>query len=506
LGNNWTQFGLDIDGEATTDGSGLSVAMSADGTTVAIGAPLNDGNGKPNSGHVRVYSINSTSGNWTQVGLDIDGEAANDQSGTSVAMSADGKTIVVGAPFNDGNNKTDSGHVRVYSINSTSGDWMQVGLDIDGEAANDQSGGSVAISADGKTIIIAAKFNDGNGNNAGHVRVYSINATSVNWTQVGLDVDGEAANDQSGWSVAMSADGKTIVIGAIFNGGKTPNSRSGHARVYSINSTSGNWTQVGLDIDGEAIDDRSGNAVAISADGKTIAVGATLNDGKGSNSGHVRVYSINSTSGYWSQVGLDIDGQAVNDQCGYSVAMSPDSKTIVIGARLNDENGLDAGNVRVYSINSTGVDWTQIGLDIDGEATNDFSGSSVAMSADGKTVAIGAPFNDGNNKTDSGHARVYKYLPITIAPTKSPTKAPTKSPTKAPTKAPSKSPTKSPTKSVPVKVPVPITIPITSPFSTPTTRQPTNQPTTRKRCGIFGFSIICPFTFCGVLGRRLRLC
>jgi hypothetical protein len=134
-GNIWNLLGQDIDGEAAFDFSGTSVSLSADGTIVAIGAPSNDGNGNV-SGHVRVYKWNGTI--WTQLGQDINGEAANDYSGTSVSLSADGTIVAIGAYGNSSN----SGHVRVYKWNGTI--WTQLGQDIDGEAANDFSGRSVS--------------------------------------------------------------------------------------------------------------------------------------------------------------------------------------------------------------------------------------------------------------------------------------------------------------------------------------------------------------------------
>ena len=85
--------------------------MSSDGTKVAIGAKSNDGNGS-NSGHVRVYQYSG--GSWSQLGSDIDGEAAGDQSGGSVSLSSDGTKLAIGAKNNDGANGTTSGHVRVY--------------------------------------------------------------------------------------------------------------------------------------------------------------------------------------------------------------------------------------------------------------------------------------------------------------------------------------------------------------------------------------------------------
>ena len=60
--------------------------------------------------------------------------------------------------------------------------------------------------------------------------------------------------------------------------------------------------------------------------------------------------------------------------------------------------------MRVYA--ESGGTWTQVGADIDGEAVGDLSGLSVSMSSDGTRVAIGAPYNDGTG-TDAGHVRVY---------------------------------------------------------------------------------------------------
>ena len=170
------QVGADIDGEAAGDQAGWSVAMSSDGNTVVIGALLSDGAGS-NSGHARVYGWDGAA--WVQVGADIDGEAANDQSGYSVAMSSDGSTVVIGAPHSDGNGAS-AGHARVYHW--TGAVWVQVGADLDGEAALDQAGRSVAMSSDGSTVVIGAHGNDGNGPDAGHARVYQW--TGAAWVQV----------------------------------------------------------------------------------------------------------------------------------------------------------------------------------------------------------------------------------------------------------------------------------------------------------------------------------
>ncbi|MBN2728074.1 MAG: T9SS type A sorting domain-containing protein [Bacteroidales bacterium] len=391
---NWTQVGNDIDGEAAGDKSGYSVSLSDDGSVVAIGAIWNDGNGDM-AGHVRVYENNA--GTWTQIGNDIDGEAAGDYSGYSVSFSADGSVVAIGAPENYGNG-TDAGHVRVYE--NYAGIWIQIGNDIDGEAAGDWSGSSISLSADGSVLIIGARNNDGNGANAGHVRIYE-NIIGT-WTQIGDDIDGEAVGDQSGYSVNLSADGSVVAIGAPYNAGN--GSQAGHVRVYENNA--GSWTQIGNDIDGEAAGDQSGCSVSLNSDGSVVAIGAYLNTGNGSQAGHVRVYENN--VGSWTQIGNDIDAEAAGDHFGWSVSLSLDGSVVAIGAYLNSGNGSLAGHVRVYENNAGS--WTQIGNDIDGEADNDFSGTSVSISADGSVVAIGALWNDGIGcQSGIGHVRVYSF-------------------------------------------------------------------------------------------------
>ena len=273
-----TQIGADIDGEAAGDWSGTSVSLSDDGSIIAIGAPENDENGS-NSGHVRVYR--NMSGIWTQIGADINGEASGDQSGYSVSLSADGSIVAIGAWFNAGNGYN-SGHVRVYR--NISDVWTQIGNDIDGEAVSDWSGQNISLSSSGSILAIGAPFNDGNGSDSGHVRVYR-NISDV-WSQIGNDINGEAASDNSGWSVSLSFNGSILAVGAYNNSGN--GTSSGHVRIYK--NISDVWTQIGTDIDGEAAVDQSGLSVSLSSDGSTVAIGSALNDGNGSGSGHVRVY------------------------------------------------------------------------------------------------------------------------------------------------------------------------------------------------------------------------
>ena len=215
---NWVQQGEAIQGASLGDESS-EVSISSDGTVVAIGA-----NGfKEDSGHVRVFQWN---GNWIQMGDSIDGDEAGDMSGSSVSLSSDGFRVAIGAYFNDGDSGNNTGHVRVYEYLEEN--WVQMGDDLDGEDDNDESG-EVSLSSDGTIVAIGAPKNNGNGEDSGHVRVYKWDGTV--WNQVGTDIDGETAGDLSGF-VSMSSDGSTVAIGAITNDGNGED--SGHVRVYSI--------------------------------------------------------------------------------------------------------------------------------------------------------------------------------------------------------------------------------------------------------------------------------
>ena len=134
--------------------------------------------------------------------------------------------------------------MRIYEY--ASGSWSQLGGDIDGEAASDRSGISVSMNSAGDRVAIGAYYNDGTASEAGHVRIYSYNGSA--WSKLGADIDGEAGADYSGYSVSMNSSGDRVAIGAYGNDGSA--SGAGHVRVYEY--ASGSWSQVQNDIDGEA--------------------------------------------------------------------------------------------------------------------------------------------------------------------------------------------------------------------------------------------------------------
>jgi hypothetical protein len=387
---DWVQTGVDIDGEASEDSSGWSVSLSADdGTRLAIGAMRNDGNGD-GAGHVRVHEWTGTA--WIQLGSDIDGEAAGDSFGTSVSISTDGSRLAVGGPGNcDGCsfNVDLAGHVRVFEWSGS--DWIQLGGDIDGEAPGDYSGESVSISGDGSRVAIGAARNSGNGAGAGHVRVYEWSGAA--WTQLGSDIDGEAEGDASGTSVSLSWDGGRVAIGAIWN--SDSDDSAGHVRVYEWTGSS--WAKVGTDIDGQSAYDLSGKAVAISADGNRLAVGGDTDE--------MQIYEW--TGIEWLQLGSNLFGKTVEHKYGRSVSLSSDGSRVAISGIGNWVTGEQAGYVRVFEW--SGTEWIQLGADMVGEGPSDRSGKSVSITADGGKVAIGAPDNSDNGAS-AGHARVFEWI------------------------------------------------------------------------------------------------
>ena len=385
---DWVQVGQALNGEAPEDRAGTAIALSADGSIVAIGAPYNDSAGT-DAGQVRVYQNNA--GTWTQLGAAIAGEEAYDYFGGSVSLSADGLVVAIGAIGNDGNGSY-AGHVRVFQYNS--GNWIQLGQDIEGEDEGDRCGYSVSLNADGSILAIGAVYNDGNAYQAGQVRVFQYD--SGVWTQLGQDIDGESAMEEFGYSVSLSSDGYTLAIGTPYNSSNGDD--AGYVRIFQYNANS--WIQAGANIVGEGIDDFAGCSVSLNADGSIVAVGA---HGTDSASGHVRVYQNVNDS--WIQIGTGIEGEP-GAHFGNAVSLSADGSIVAAGADISSANGYHAGQISIYQNNEGS--WTLTGSPINGEAEEDIFGISIGISADGSVVAAGASNNDTNGN-NAGQVRVYQY-------------------------------------------------------------------------------------------------
>ncbi|OBX23709.1 MULTISPECIES: HYR domain-containing protein [Bizionia] len=400
-----TQIGSDIDGESFSDQFGRVISLNADGSIMAVGGEYNDG-AAPDSGHVRIFqNINN---NWLQIGADINGVSASDFFGSSVALSADGNRVVIGALGVDIGTETNYGTATVYD--NIGNNWVQVGSVLFGESQSNQFGTSVSISDDGSIIAVGASF--GGASNGGYMRTYTF---STDWVQLGQDIDGIASSDFFGVEISLSADGTIVAVSASGANANTINN-SGQVQVYQYNNSTSLWEQLGQNMDGDSIDDFFGQSLSLSSDGTRLIAGARSDIG-GLDTGLAKIYEYNNSTNSWVLM-QNINGEAVGDRFGTSASISADGNRAIVGARYNDGvNGVDSGHARVFEFNSGTNVWEQLGSDIDGEATNDESGYAVSINSDGTLVAIGARYNDADDASSSanfGHARAFSF--VNLAP------------------------------------------------------------------------------------------
>jgi hypothetical protein len=213
------------------DSFGGAVALSADGKTLAVGALYDDVSGNADQGSVTVYGRSGKS--WVEEKVLVaENGSAEDWFGYSVAVSADGNTLAIGAVYADVNGNKDEGSVSVFA--RSGGAWsLQKTLNISGGAAGDLFGYAVALSADGSTLAVGAISDDVNANvDQGSVSVFARTGTAWKEQQV-ITLDNGAASGNFGWSVSLSTDGNTLAAGG-------PNQGAGKAAVFT--RSGGTWS------------------------------------------------------------------------------------------------------------------------------------------------------------------------------------------------------------------------------------------------------------------------
>jgi hypothetical protein len=386
----FTQQGSKLVGTGSVGSAeqGSSVALSGDGNTVIVGGPNDNGSAGNQPGAGAAWVFTQSGGVWSQQGSKLLGTGAvgNAQQGMSVALSGDGNTAIVGGPYDNASagNNSGAGAAWVF-IRSASGVWSQQGSKLVGTGAvgNAQQGISVALSADGNTAIVGAP---GDNSQAGAAWVFTRSASGV-WSQQGSKLVGTGAvgGAHQGISVALSADGNTAIVG-----GPSDNSWAGAAWVFT--RSSGVWTQQGSKLVGTGgVTAAQGWSVALSGDGNTGAVG-----GPGDNSRAGATWVFTRIGGLlWSQqgsklVGTGAIGSAVQ---GASVALSGNGNSVIVGGYGDSSN---AGASWIFT-RSSGV-WTQQGSKLAGTGTVGaaFQGSSVTLSGDGNTAIVGG-YGDNSN-------------------------------------------------------------------------------------------------------------
>jgi hypothetical protein len=371
--------------------------------------------------------------------------------GNASAVSADGTTIAMGAPHESSGakgingNQNDksaysSGAVYVFTRRgSTVTQQAYVKASNPGDGAN--FGSSVALSRDGNTLAVAAYYESSNatginGNQADRSipeagAVYIFTRTGSTWSQqayikasnTGNAAQGDnfAEGDQFGYSISLSDDGNTLAVGAIgedsnatgIDGDQADNSagQSGAAYVFVRNGAA--WAQQAyVKSTMTRPNVLFGYSVAVSENGSTLAVAEYDADrGKGA------LYVLVRNGTTWShQARIQADNAENGDSLGYSMAISDDGNTIAAGAADEDclipginpagcdkDQPMDNSSGAAYVFVRTGTTWTQQAfIKSSNPARQDWFGVRIAISGDGNTVAVGAPNEDSASKGING--------------------------------------------------------------------------------------------------------
>ncbi|ENM5740366.1 FG-GAP repeat protein [Vibrio mimicus] len=436
-----------------------SIALSANGNTLAVGAVYEDslstginGDDSDNSGLEvgAVYVYRFDDGVWSQQAyVKASNTGTDDRFGRSVALSSDGNTLAVGAEDEDSsstgingldsdNSAENSGAVYVYRFD---GAWSQQAyVKASNTGAHEHFGSSVALSSDGNTLAVGAVYenssstgingveSDDSAVKSGAVYVYRFDS---GWSQQAyVKASNTNTEDRFGRRVALSSDGNTLAVGAEnedssstgINGVESDNASESSGAVY-VYRFDGDWSQQAyVKASNTDAQDLFGHSVALSMDGNTLAVAAVgedspspnINGGESINasesSGAAYVYRFD---GGWSQQAyVKASNTDAEDLYGESIALSMDGNTLAVSAVGEDSsshgiNGYGSDNsaeksgaAYVYRFDG---DWSQQAyVKASNTGTHEHFGSSVALSSDGNTLAVGAENEDSSSTGING--------------------------------------------------------------------------------------------------------
>jgi hypothetical protein len=435
---------------------GTNLAISADGTTLAVQA---GGETSVGSDSGVVYLFRRSGLGWTQEER-LEPLASTAEFGDSLALSADGSVIAVGAPADDNGNAAleSSGAVYLFARDDA-GNWIQRAklAAINGQF-HDLFGTSVGLSADGRTLAVGAPGEDSNamgvnGNLAnddvqlsGAAYIYELTNGGA-WTfRAYIKASNTGYGDVFGWALALSADGGTLAVGAY--GEDASSAGNGEATlssgaVYVYTKSGPGWSHSAyLKAANAGSHDLFGRALALSADGMVLAVGA---EGEASNATGVNGNSgndaaldagaayvfVHSGTTWTQQAYIKADNTDAGDEFGAAIALSADGATLAVGA--HNEDGATAGlNLRdnvsatnagaVYVFASSAGTWTQQAyVKAWNSGAQDNFGYALALSGDGRTLAVGAigedstrvgtvrsvPDNDDDSASNAGAVYLY---------------------------------------------------------------------------------------------------
>jgi hypothetical protein len=406
-------------GQEIGDGlAGFSVALSGDGTTALVGAPADN----RYAGAAWVLVRNGAK-EWVQQGGKLmAGEAVSGEEGCeeestgslggeegaecgfgrALAISADGSTVLIGAPRQN----EQQGAVWVFTRDGE-GNWSRTAeLTGSGESMKARFGRAVALSADGAAAIVSAP-----GDQGGHGRVWVFARSGTTWSQQGSPFVGGGTVGEAhfGGSVAIDGDGTKALIGAPGD--------SGHVGAAWVFKRSGeDWVEEGSKLTGAGADSeaRFGGSVALSNDGSTALIG-----GRGQQEGEGAAWVFTpSSSSTWTEEGspLKVDDEA-GEELGYSLALSSDGSSALIGAP--HDHGA-RGSAWLFT--RAGNVWSSSPERFEGgsqELGKGWFGASVSLSGDARSALVGAPADHG--KLGAGFIFGPSPSVLAISPNEGPT-------------------------------------------------------------------------------------
>ena len=467
------------------DGNTMAVgAPNESSSAMGIDGNQNDAS-MYNAGAVHVFARRGDTWT-EQAYVKASNPGVGDEFGRVVVLSADGNTMAVSASFEasratgiDGNQADDSlpqaGAVYVFARRGDT--WSQQAYlkasntgragTADEFANGDQFGFSLAMSDDGATMAVGANAEDSaatgiNGNqrddskqSAGAVYVFTRAGSS--WTQQAyVKATNSDEDDQFGYAVSLSADGGTLAVGSFDENGSArringpyDTERNGSGAVYVFTRAGTAWTeQAYIKASNAEEADSLGAAVSLSDDGNTLVAGSLDEDcpatgvnpsqpcdnDQESDASVGAVYVFARTGTTWTQQAyIKASNTGREDWFGSRLALSGDGNTLAAAAQLedsgatgidgrqDDDSAAEAGAVYLFA--RTGTTWSQQAY-LKGSNTEAFYefGSSVALSRDGATLAVGARAEDSgakgvngsqadNSAAESGAVYLFTYRP-----------------------------------------------------------------------------------------------
>jgi len=297
--------------------------------------------------------------------------------GQTLSSSYDGKTFASG--IYTYNNK---GAVVIYQFNDSTYEWISSLVSSIDVKTNGYFGSSVSLSGDGNTLAVGAYQDYDTLTAQGKVYIFNRNTGGEN--QWGLDATLKASDESEyakfGFSVSLNEDGTKLVVGA--------ENKSPHGSVYLF-TNNGTWQQThvihSLIVDDAIMSERFGYSVMLSGNGMEIFIGAPNFN---ANQGRVYWYSWESMT---LQSTIVASNGNKNDNFGENISITKDGTSLVVSARLADNNGTDKGLVYYYEKETD--EFIEKSIIESHNSGNGYQfGSSCSLSPDGKILVVGSPY------------------------------------------------------------------------------------------------------------------